>query len=369
MYSKPHRHSLVLLIATALLSITAGCGLVKSLGRNPVGEDLVKIEKLSNYKNGQFQNPECEDAAVEAPKSSRRFLSMFNRPSTIRPSNTLPWKKTDLRSLKTAVPTVTWFGHSSLLIQTREGNVLTDPIFSGHAGPVPGLIKAFKGSDHYKAKDLPSIDVLIISHDHYDHLDYSTVKKLKAQIKMVVVPVGVGSHFIYWGFDPKKIIELNWDQSVSLPGGLIITATPARHRSNRTFVQNKTLWASYVIQAGDHKLFYSGDGGYGTHFKTIGERYGPFDLALMECGQYSPNWAETHMTPDQTAQAGIDLQSRMIQPVHWAKFAESDHPWNEPVKLLLTAAERLNIEVNVPLIGEAYRLGSPVKHLVWWDFE
>ncbi|OIQ62993.1 beta-lactamase superfamily domain protein [mine drainage metagenome] len=175
---------------------------------------------------------------------------------------------------------------------------------------------------------------------------------------------------MYWGFDPKKIIELNWEQSVTLPGGLRVTATPAQHRSNRSFSHdNKTLWASYVIQAGHYRLFYGGDGGCSPNFKQIGRQYGPFDLALLECGQYSPNWPWTHLWYGQAAEAAVDLNARLLQPIHWAKFVEADQPWNEPIAKLLPAAEKLGVKVNVPRIGEPYTLGDLPMNAVWWDFE
>ncbi len=341
--------------------------MVKPLGKNPSGRAQTQLQELPNYKNGAFLNAQPEDSSKV--NAGGALKSMFSRPESVTPSSPLPWVKTNLKTLEVTAPTVVWFGHSSVLIKTQTGNILIDPIFSNHAGPIPGMIKAFKGSKNYNADDMPEIDVLIISHDHYDHLDYRTVKKLRDRIKMVVVPKGVGSHFMYWGFKPENITELNWNESYYAPGNIKITATPAQHRSNRTFAQNKTLWASYVIQAGAYRLFYSGDGGYGDHFKQIGRQYGPFNLALMECGQYSKNWAQHHMHPIQTAQAAHDLQARTIQPVHWAKFAESSHPWNEPVNLLIPAAEGLGIAVNTPRIGEAYTVGSPVKTAVWWAFE
>ncbi len=182
--------------------------------------------------------------------------------------------------------------------------------------------------------------------------------------------MGVGSHLRFWGITADKIVELNWHQSVALPGNVNITATPAQHRSNRTFKEeSKTLWASYVIKTGNHQFFFSGDGGYGPHFKQIGQQYGPFDLALLECGQYSVNWPYTHMMPEQTAQAAVDLKARMLQPIHWAKFAEADHPWQDPVNRLLPAAQKLNMEINVPRIGEPYTLGTPALKTIWWDFE
>jgi len=355
-------------LAVLLLIEAVGCGMVKSLGKDPEGEELARLDTVPNYKNGSFENlAERSDSTV---KRSRLRMMLHRRPETIRPSHALPWVKTDLKTLAAPAPTIVWFGHSSLLIKTGQGNILIDPIFSNHAGPVPGLVTAFPGTKHYHAEDMPPIDVLIISHDHYDHLDYRTLKKLKDHIKTAIVPMGVGSDLVYWGFDPKKIIELNWNQSAILPGGLRITATPAQHRSNRSYSkENKTLWASYVIQAGSYRLFYSGDSGYGPHFKQIGQQYGPFDLALLECGQYSPNWPWTHLWLGQAAQAAVDLHARLLQPIHWAKFVEADHPWNEPIKSLLPAAEKLGIPVNVPRIGEPYTLGDPPRKLVWWDFE
>jgi len=353
-------------IAGVVLTAIASCGLVRSMGKNPEGEELGRLDTLPNYKNGGFENlAERSDSTVKS-----RWLFLHSRPKTIKPSRPLPWVKTDLRTLTAPAPTVVWFGHSSLLIKTGQGTILIDPIFSDHAGPVPGLIKAFPGTMNYHAEDMPTIDVLIISHDHYDHLDYRTLKKLKNKIKMAVVPMGVGSDLVYWGFDRKKIVELNWNQSVTLPGGLRVTATPAQHRSNRSYSsENKTLWASYVIQAGNYRLFYGGDSGYGPHFKQIGKQYGPFDLALLECGQYSPNWPWTHLWLGQAAQAALDLQACLLQPIHWAKFPEADQPWNEPIEKLLPAADKLGIPVNVPRIGEPYTLGDPPKRTVWWEFE
>jgi L-ascorbate metabolism protein UlaG (beta-lactamase superfamily) len=354
-------------IMALLMLITLGCGMVRSLGKNPEGNALLELQQLSIYKNGGFQNTDREDSSKV--NRGNALKAMFSRPESVTPQAPLPWVNTDVKALNVGAPTLIWFGHSSVLIKTQTRNILIDPIFSNHAGPIPGMIKAFKGSKHYSADDMPVIDVLIISHDHYDHLDYRTIKKLRNRIKKVVVPKGVGSHFLYWGFKPENITELNWNESYTLPDGIKVTATPARHRSNRTFAANKTLWASYVIQTGAYRLFYSGDGGYGNHFKQIGKQYGPFNLALMECGQYSVNWPSHHMHPTQSAQAAHDLQAQMIEPVHWAKFAESTHPWNEPVSLLIPAAESLGITVNTPRIGEPYTVGTPAKTTVWWAFE
>ncbi|GAB3934755.1 MBL fold metallo-hydrolase [Mucilaginibacter myungsuensis] len=334
------------------------------MGTNPEGAALSGWDSLSNYKEGAFQNL---TAKLDSIKHDR-WLFLKRRPESIRPSSALPWVKTDLKKLVAPAPTVVWFGHSSLLIKTGQGNILIDPVFSNHAGPVPGVMMAFKGTTHYDAEDMPEIDVLIISHDHYDHLDYRTLKKLKNKIKQAIVPMGVGADLVYWGFDRKKIVELNWHQSATISGGLQITATPAQHKSNRSYsTTNKTLWASFVIQSGQYKIFYGGDGGYGPHFKQIGLQYGPFDLALLECGQYSPNWPWTHLWLEQPAQAAADLQTALLQPIHWAKFVEADHPWTEPIETLIPAAEKLEVPLNVPRIGEPYTLGEQPKQNIWWE--
>jgi L-ascorbate metabolism protein UlaG (beta-lactamase superfamily) len=354
-------------VVVLLLEAVVGCGLYRQFGRNPDKVAFTPWDTLANYKKGSFQN---QTAHLDSGVQHSSFLFLHKRPKTIRPQRELPWVKTDLKTLAALAPTIVWFGHSSLLIKTGQGNILIDPIFSNHAGPVPGVMVAFKGTTHYHAEDMPPIDLLIISHDHYDHLDYRTLKKLKDKIKMAVVPLGVGADLRYWGFDPKKIIELNWQQSATTPGGIKVTATPAQHKSNRTYGErDKTLWASYVIQTGRYRLYYGGDGGYGPHFKQIGQQYGPFDLALLECGQYSPNWPWTHLLLGQPAQAAVDLRTRLLQPVHWAKFVEADHPWNLPIEKLVPAAEKLGMPLNVPRIGEPYTLGEPPKRMVWWDFE
>jgi L-ascorbate metabolism protein UlaG (beta-lactamase superfamily) len=215
---------------------------------------------------------------------------------------------------------------------------------------------------------MPQIDAIVISHDHYDHLDYMTVKRLKKKVKRVIVPVGVGSHFIHWGYDAAMVTELNWNESYKLNEEVTITATPAHHRSNRTLETRKTLWASYVINADGYKMYYSGDTGYSPHFKMIGEQYGPFDLAMMECGSYNVRWPQSHMFPPQIAQAALDLNAKMTIPVHWGKFLQSDHKWNESVNLFRKAADSLKVPVTVPFIGQPYTIGTTIQDIDWWNY-
>lgn len=357
-----------------MVSLTIlGCNAIRAVGKNPSGKALKKIELLPNYKNGQFQNlyPEIQPTTIVVPKKGswlRLFKFLKGQPKTVLPSKPLFTVNTDLVHTTYAKPTVIWFGHSSFLLKAGTANILFDPTFSGFAGPFKGAIKAFPGSNVYNERDMPVIDALVISHDHYDHLDYLTVKRLKKKIKRIIVPIGVGSHFRYWGFPANKITELNWNDSVQLTNSIIITATPAHHRSNRTLQTKKTLWASYVVRASGYKIFYSGDTGYSLHFKRIGEQYGPFDLAMVECGQYNAKWSHSHMFPYQSAQAAADIGAAMTIPVHWGKYAESEHAWNESPNLLKKAADSLHVAVTVPFIGLPYTIGDVAKIPEWWNY-
>lgn len=351
-----------------------GCNAIKAVGKNPAGEELKKIQTQPNYKNGQFQNLD-QEAQLPVVVDQRRKPSwlrllkfLTGQPKTVLPSKPLVSVNTDLVNTTFDKPTVVWFGHSSFLLKTASANILFDPSFSGFAGPFEGAIKAFPGSNVSDEGDMPVIDALVISHDHYDHLDYLTAKRLRKKVKRVIVPLGVGSHFRYWGFPPEIITELNWSDSVQLTNRITITATPAHHRSNRTFETKKTLWASYVIRADGYRIFYSGDTGYSNHFKMIGRQYGPFDLAMLECGQYNIKWPQSHMFPGQVAQAAVDVGAAMTIPVHWGKYAESEHAWNEPVNLFRRAADSLKIRVTVPFIGMPYTIDDVVEMADWWNY-
>jgi len=351
--------------------------MIKSVGKNPSGKSLKELQELPNYTMDGFLNlNEATARRVNTNNSAPRKLTPFRmlrllkgKPDTVRPKTIMPTFKTNLFNSTYDKPTVIWFGHSCFMIKTKTANILFDPELSSFAGPFSGLVNAFEGADIYKPEDMPAIDVLVVSHDHYDHLDYTTISKLKDRVKKVVVPLGIGSHFKYWGYEKDIITELNWGEAINITPELNITAMPAHHRSGRGFNGGKTLWASYVIEIDGYKLFYSGDTGYSAHFKTIGEQFGPFDLAVMECGQYNIMWSQNHMFPEQTAQAGADLKAKMILPVHWGKFAEAYHGWNESVKNMLPVADSLKVQVTIPKIGEPYTVGTAPLRTQWWEMD
>ncbi len=342
---------------------------MKVLGKGPTAEEARRFAALPNHQSGKFQNLGGVKFGPGDAPVGKLLGGFLGRPKTIRPRRPVPSVTTDLRAPGPDRPTVIWFGHSSYLIKFQEINILVDPVFSGNASPVPGSVRAFAGSNGYGVADLPAIDVLVLTHDHYDHLDYATVAALRPRVARVVTALGVGAHLRHWGYDAAGIAELNWHETTRPLPGVQLTAVPAQHMSGRTFSPQNTLWAAFVLQLGPYRLYLGGDSGYGPHFKATGAQYGPFDLALLENGQYNELWRPIHTLPEETAQAAHDLRAATLLPVHWAKFVLAYHPWNEPVQRLLPAAAALGQPVTVPRIGEPYAVGDPVRTEPWWEFE
>lgn len=332
-------------------------------GKNP---DKSKVEKSENYKADSFTNLEPTVMLTEEAtylKMSRDLL-FGNKRKT--PESKIPAIKTNLNNLSPLEDTITWFGHSSYLLHFNGKSILVDPVFSGAASPFSFMIKAFEGSNLYQTEDFEQVDFLFLSHDHYDHLDYKTLLKLKPKLKNIYCSLGVASHLIYWGFDATLIHELDWWQSFKLDDEIKLTATPARHFSGRSLKRAQTLWSSFVLESPKRSLFLGGDSGYGTHFSTIGNKFNGFDLAILECGQYNEKWPMIHMTPEQTVEAGIDLKAKTILPVHWGKFALAYHDWNESINRFTKKATELNVPYITPQIGEMYNFEKPHQTTAWW---
>jgi len=340
---------------------------MKISGKNPSAEAQQKFAELVNYRQGRFHNLEGGGVNLREARLGRMLLDYLRKPKTVTPSRPIPLVRTDLWRLPADAPTVVWFGHSSYLIESRGLRILVDPVFSGYASPFSFSVKAYPGANEYGVEDLPPIDVLVITHDHYDHLDYQTIMQLRGRVGRVIAPLGVGSHLVYWGVEADTITELNWHETAVLADDVHLTATPAQHMSGRGVAPQRTLWASYVLELHGYRLFLGGDSGYGSHFRSIGEQYGPFDLALLENGQYNELWHAAHTLPPETARAAHELRTRMLLPVHWAKFTLGYHPWNEPIQLLLPEADQLGVPVTAPRIGEPYTLGAPAMRTAWWD--
>lgn len=340
----------------------------KKLGQAPDSRRKAYFKTLSNYKNGQFQNQIPTPALVEGQNLVKVLWHFFGKHTDTEPTSPIPFVNTDIKQLHPEENVLIWFGHSSYFIQIDGRKLLIDPVFSGNASPVKGSVKAFPGANHYQAEDLPDIDLLLISHDHWDHLDYETIQQLRQKVKKVVCGLGVAQHFEYWGWDKNKLIEKNWYDSLTPFEGFHITLTPARHFSGRLLRRNISLWTSYVLQTPTKKLFLGGDSGYGPHFKEIGEHFGPFDLAILECGQYNERWPYIHSLPDELIKEAKELKAANIMPVHNSKFKLSQHPWYEPLRQVTLLAEAAHIPVTTPQIGEKVDLNHLGKVWEkWWE--
>lgn len=341
--------------------------ILKAMGKDPWGERLKKVQASANYKDGIFQNTSVTEVMTERGSFFKTFIKFLNKPKTTKPSRSLPSVKTDLKNLPDTNPVIVWFGHSSYLIKIDGKHILVDPVFSGYASPIKmGSAKSFEGANVYSVADMPAIDILLLTHDHYDHIDYKTVLELQPKTKKIVTSLGVCSHLEYWGIDTNKVTELDWGQSAEVIEGIKITSAPARHFSGRTFKRATTLWASFVLKTAKHSLYLGADSGYDRHFKEIGEKYGPFDIAILESGQYNEAWKSIHMMPEETVQASIDLKAKRLLPVHWAKFSLSLHPWNEPIERVVKKADELKVDITTPLIGEPIIINENYPATKWW---
>ncbi len=337
-------------------------------GKLASGERLEKIKKSPNYKNNQFQNIHFTPNLTEGVGNwevLQEFL--FAKKIRQKPLGTIPSEKTDLSSLAPDESVLVWFGHSSYFIQLDGKKILVDPVFGNAASPLPNHIKAFKGTNRYTLADIPDIDYLFISHDHWDHFEYPTLLQLKSRVKKVICGLGTGEHLAYWGYDRDMIIEKDWNEKIILDKGFEVYTTTARHFSGRGIQQNKTLWMSFVLQTPNLKLFLGGDSGYDTHFAEIGKTHGPFDLVILENGQYDKKWRYIHLMPDEVLQAAKDLCAKRLLPVHSAKYPLSNHSWDEPLITLTALNQEAHIALVTPLIGEKVNLrDSNQRFRQWW---
>ncbi|MBZ0098061.1 MAG: MBL fold metallo-hydrolase, partial [Taibaiella sp.] len=296
---------------------------------------------------------------------------MFKRDGSRRPATSFPVLKIDSLDVERkpdSITRLTWFGHSAFLVEISGKKILLDPMFGPVPAPHPMLGgKRFSDGLPIEIEKLPQIDAIIMSHDHYDHLDYGSIMKLMAKTKEFYMPLGVGAHFRRWGVSAEKIHELDWWQEIRLDS-LVFACTPARHFSGRGFGDRAaTLWASWVIIAPGAKIYFIGDSGYGPHFRQIGEKYGGFDFAMLECGQYGDKWKAIHMTPEETIQATIDVQAKAAMPIHWAAFTLAFHSWTDPVIRATKKAEEMGVPFYTPQIGQPVVLEEEIPSSRWWE--
>ncbi|HTN21371.1 MAG TPA: MBL fold metallo-hydrolase [Pelobium sp.] len=326
--------------------------------------DTSAFTDLSNFFDSAFQNRSPTPMMTENGSYWKIMKQMLNKPKDVNPFGVISVIKTDLKNLPLTTNNIVWFGHSSYLMILHGKRILVDPVFH-KASPVNLFGKPYKMSHQYSVKDFPEIDVLVITHDHYDHLDYKAVRELRPKAKNVITSKGVDEHLKLWGYKAEQIIALNWNDFAVIDG-LEFTCLPARHFSGRKFKRGQTLWSSFRLKTPTTNIYIGGDSGYDTHFKEIGEKYGPFDLAILECGQYGEYWPLIHMMPEETLQASKDLKAKVLLPVHWGKFSLSTHPWTEPVERLLTANADEVQNILTPQIGAVIMLDEENNTNSWW---
>ncbi|MDV7186601.1 MBL fold metallo-hydrolase [Lutibacter sp. TH_r2] len=362
---------LIGILGIILLIVIAGTIFINTspqFGGKPSEESLVRIENSANYNgDGTFKNLELTLASTGMKLST--IPKFFTNGNNKVPENKLPQKQLSKSYFDNEPdqPRITWFGHSTLFVEMEGKNIFIDPMLGEVPAPHPLLGNPrFNKELPISIENLPEIDLVLISHDHYDHLDYGSIQQLKNKVKQFYVPLGIKAHLTEWGVLEEKIKEFDWWETSTFEG-INLVATPARHFSGRGLKRNNTLWCSWVIKSENNSIFFSGDSGYGKHFKEIGEKYGPFDFAMMECGQYNEQWAHIHMTPEETIQASVDVQAKTMMPIHWGAFKLALHTWNDPVERASKKAKELNVHISTPKIGEAIVLNEEkIPSENWW---
>jgi L-ascorbate metabolism protein UlaG (beta-lactamase superfamily) len=318
-------------------------------------------------RDGKFRNVVPREAPGFAKTLAISWRFLTEKPDTTVPSAPIPVQQLSAQALAEA-PDASLFrlGHSTLLLKLGGELWLTDPVFSERASPVQWMGPKRFHAPPIGIDDLPPIKGVILSHDHYDHLDHAAILKLAPKVEVFVTPLGVGDRLIAWGVDRAKVRQLDWWQQTAVQGVRLV-AVPAQHFSGRGLADgDRTLWASWVILAGDLRLFFSGDTGYHADFKTIGERYGPFDVTMLETGAYDAQWPEVHMQPEETLQAHRDLRGRWLMPVHNGTFDLAMHAWHEPFDRIHALAEAGGIALTTPSMGEPLSLKQPHAGRRWW---
>lgn len=358
----------VVILATIIFFRTA-----PQIGGKPEGARLERMKQTSNYKEGIFVNT-VETNMDMTWGTMKKVLKhyFFEDKSKKNPTKTVEVQNFSPESFEASPDTsiaITWMGHSSILMKIDGVTILADPVLDGKRASMFPFMgpERFDYGEYIETEDLPNIDLVIISHDHYDHLDYPTIKKLKDKVDKFYMPLGIGAHFERWGVPAENIEELVWWDEIKV-NGLTLALTPTRHFSGRALRDRfHTLWGSWVIIGQKRKLYFSGDSGYFPGFKEIGEKYGPFDLTFMECGAYNEGWSEIHMFPEQTAQAHLDVRGELLMPIHWGKFDLALHHWKESVNRLTKKAEEENIMLFTPEVGQLITLNESGELDRWWE--
>lgn len=372
-------HRLKILGATLAGLLVAACALAVAMlylwapfGGVVQGERAARAQASPQFRGGHFENvvPKTPvSAATKWDYLRRQFTGAEMRTPPPGCPPVVHLARASLAERPKPGLRAIWFGHASVYLEIDGARVMTDPVLSDYASPFPGIGPKRFHPPPLALEDLPPIDAVVISHDHYDHLDTATVRHLARHGARFFVPLGIGAHLERWGVPQAQFVELDWWQSADI-NGVKLTSTPARHYSSRALRDgNATLWSSWSIAGPAHRVYFSGDTGFGDHFRQIGERLGPFDLGLIKIGSYGPGqgWRDIHMDPEEAVQAHVAVKAKQMLPVHWATFNLAFHAWDEPIKRAVAAGRQHGIDLLTPKIGETASAGSASVSASWWE--
>jgi L-ascorbate metabolism protein UlaG (beta-lactamase superfamily) len=349
-------------------SVIAFININPQFGSNPTSKQKQYYSTLSNYDTNEFIN--LEETLMMTEKMT--IKDFFKEYPNQKPYLDIKPKNIDIDAFKNEsnhLIKFSWLGHSAFLFNIEGKLILLDPMLSEYAAPIPvPSLKRYNSTMPFSIEDISTIDIVIISHDHYDHLDFPTIKKLKNKVKRFIVPHGIGNHLKNWGVNEKYISELNWNENIKIDG-IELICLPSRHFSGRgPMNRNSTLWSSWAINSKSGKIYFSGDSGYGSHFKTIGDEFGPFDLVLIDSGQYNSAWKHSHMFPHESVQAAQDLKGEYFMPIHWGGFTLSTHSWVEPIENAIINAKKINQKIIAPQIGQIVVMDNINLDInKWWE--
>ncbi len=347
--------------------------ILKQFGGRVTKQHTAQYQQSENWKNGQFHNLEVVSLTPslwKIPQILYKQLRNMKGREPKQPLPVIPFDKTAFEAPSDKAKMI-WYGHSVVFLRMNETNILIDPMLGPDTTPIaPIPTNRFSKNTLNLIDDFPTIDLVLLTHDHYDHLDYASIQKLKSKTKQFVVSLGVKRHLVSWGVDANLIQEVDWWNTFNI-NGITITFTPTQHFSGRGLTdRQKTMWGGWALNNGIENIWFSGDGGYNTHFKIIGERLEPFDFAFMECGQYNEDWHDVHLFPDESVQAAIDANVKKAMPVHWGGFPLSyQHTWKEPVEDFIKAAKQLQMNYTTPSLGKIFTVDSVEQETWWRDFE
>jgi L-ascorbate metabolism protein UlaG (beta-lactamase superfamily) len=353
-------------IASATVAVWSTRHVLAEFGAPPRGARSERILRSPQFRDGKFHN--TVPATPLPPGAGRDALREWRRRDGRRtPSQPIPLAADAAGPPALDGLHITWFGHASALVEMEGRTVLLDPVWSDRCSPSQLVGPRRLHPPPVKLTDLPTVDAIVISHDHYDHLDMATVRALtRSQRAPFLVPLGVGAHLQRWGVPTERIVELDWDESHEV-GDLRLTLTAARHFSGRTLTRDQTLWGSWVIASPRRRVFYTGDSGYFDGFARIGEAYGPFDATLIQIGAYSEGWPDIHMTPEDAVRSHLDVRGGLLIPVHWCTFVLAFHTWAEPVDRIWREAKERDVTLAVPCPGQRVDVDNPPEIDRWWE--